>query len=78
MDFLEAELAGALAEELTGATAAELAGVAGVFTSGVACVAGAAASSSNSAKRSRTWAKETWARERPRNKGKRANLRIYL
>jgi hypothetical protein len=72
--FLEAELA-ALADELAGAAG----GVAGAFTSGaagIAGVAGAPASCSNSAKRSRTWAKDTWARERPKNKGKIANLRI--
>jgi hypothetical protein len=81
-DFLEAELAGALAEELAGATVAELTGAAGVFSAGATdaelagTVAGALTSSSNSAKRSRTWPKETWARERPKNKGKIANLRI--
>jgi hypothetical protein len=79
LDFLEAELAGALAAELSGATA----GVAGAFVASGATEAelagteaGALASSSNSAKRSRTWPKESWARDRPKNRGKRANLRI--
>ena len=65
LDFLEAELAGAFAAELAGAFAAELDGVtAGVEGFSVATgateaelagtEAGALASSSNSAKRSRT------------------------
>jgi hypothetical protein len=80
LDFLDAELAGAFAEELAGTTA-ELtgAGAAGVVVldaelAGAGAVA--EASSSNSANRSRTCANESWARERLKNKGKRANLRI--
>jgi len=75
-DFFDAELAGtaalALVVELAGATTAELMGAFETELAGTVAVA----SCSNSAKRSRTWANDTWASERPKNNGKRAILRI--